>query len=405
MKFKCNECNAIYNKYRSWCKMCGADAICEQKQETFVDDSFPIIYNLADIQDTIRYESSWKEFDNVCGGGIVPGSALLLGGEPGMGKSTILLQLCNKFAGISLYCSGEENISQIQLRCKRLNLKCIKIVTDNNLESIIKLLENIKPQLIVIDSIQTLRSLEDLDIRAITDKLINICKYLNTALILVGHVTKSGELAGPKMLEHLVDAVLTLEGENDTRVLRATKNRFGSTGEIGIFKMTNEGIIEYANATQLFDEYTEPTIGSCIFTAFQGSRAIAVEVQALVNESHFQIPRRSVVGLCYNRLSMILAVIEKYTKISFYNKDVYLNVLNGFKVQDLAAADLSIVIAVLSSALKKAISPNSTAFGELTLIGKIRQPMYINERLKLIEKYQLKQITANTIKEIIELLR
>ena len=404
MNFKCSVCNSVYSKFRRWCKNCGQqDSIIEDKLD-YNNFTVPVIHDIKHIEELIRYTSGSKEFDNVCGGGIVPGSALLLGGEPGMGKSTILSQLCHFLENIAIYCSGEENISQIQLRCQRLNLSNVKAVASNNLESILALIEKIKPSLIVIDSIQTLRSNENLDIKEMTDKVICLCKSLNCSVIFVGHVIKSGELAGPKMLEHLVDVVLTLEGENDTRILRSIKNRFGSTDEIGIFKMTENGIIECNNTTKLFDSYLEPVIGSCVFIAFQGSRAFALEIQALVNDSFLQMPRRSVVGLCYNRLAMILAVLEKYTNLRFANKDIYLNVLSGFKVQDLAAADLPIAIALISSILKKPICPNLAAFGEISLIGNIRTAIHLNDRVKLTEKYQLELFDVQHVKNIISLL-
>lgn len=348
-----------------------------------------------------RFSTGMPELDRVTGGGIVPGSALLISGEPGIGKSTLLLQLAASLARRkkrAIYFSGEEAAAQVRLRAERLGLADADVAlgAETNLANILATLSDGKrADLIVIDSIQTLWS-DQLDaspgtvsqVRAATQSLIRFAKTNGSALLLVGHVTKDGQIAGPKVVEHMVDTVLTFEGDrgHTFRILRATKNRFGATDEIGVFEMAQEGLREVANPSELFLGDRDASVpGSAVFAGVEGTRPILVEIQALVAPSSLGTPRRAVVGWDSNRLSMILAVLEARCGISLAQYDVYLNVAGGLKISE-PAADLAAASALLSSFSNVALPATRVTFGEISLSGAVRASAHMAIRLKEAKK-------------------
>ena len=348
-----------------------------------------------------RFLTGIGELDRVTGGGIVPGSALLIGGEPGIGKSTLLLQLAGSLARLgkrAVYFSGEEAVAQVRLRAERLGLADapVQLGAETNLANILATLNDIKrADLIVIDSIQTLWS-DALDaapgtvsqVRAATQSLIRYAKGAGSALLLVGHVTKDGQIAGPKVVEHMVDAVLSFEGDRGHafRILRAVKNRFGATDEIGVFEMAGSGLIEVTNPSELFlgdREVSAP--GAAVFAGMEGTRPILVEIQALVAPSSLGQPRRAAVGWDANRLSMLLAVLDARCGVSFAQHDVYLNVAGGMKIQE-PAADLAAAAALLSSLQNKPLAATQVFIGEISLSGALRASGHTSARLKEAQK-------------------
>lgn len=348
-----------------------------------------------------RFTTGMAELDRVTGGGIVPGSALLIGGEPGIGKSTLLLQLSASLARAgrrAIYFSGEEATAQVRLRAERLGLAAapVALAAETNLANILATLDaGAKPDLVVVDSIQTLWS-DELDaapgtvsqVRAATQSLIRYAKLEGAALLLVGHVTKDGQIAGPKVVEHMVDCVLSFEGDrgHPFRILRATKNRFGATDEIGVFEMVQQGLREVANPSELFLGDRESSVpGAAVFAGMEGTRPILVEIQALVAPSQLGTPRRAVVGWDSNRLSMILAVLEARCGISLAQHDVYLNVAGGLKITE-PAADLAVASALLSSFSGIALPVQRVSFGEISLSGAVRTSAHTALRLKEAKK-------------------
>jgi len=348
-----------------------------------------------------RFTTGMAELDRVTGGGVVPGSALLIGGEPGIGKSTLLLQLSASIARAGLkavYFSGEEAAAQVRLRADRLGLASapVALAAETNLANILATLDaGAKPDLVVVDSIQTLWS-DELDaapgtvsqVRAATQSLIRYAKLNGSALLLVGHVTKDGQIAGPKVVEHMVDCVLSFEGDrgHPFRILRATKNRFGATDEIGVFEMVQQGLREVANPSELFLGDREASVpGAAVFAGMEGTRPILVEIQALVAPSQLGTPRRAVVGWDSNRLSMILAVLEARCGVSLAQHDVYLNVAGGLKITE-PAADLAVASALLSSFSGIALPPQRVSFGEISLSGAVRTSAHTALRLKEAKK-------------------
>lgn len=348
-----------------------------------------------------RFTTGLSELDRVTGGGIVPGSALLIGGEPGIGKSTLLLQLAASLAAHgrrALYFTGEEASAQVRLRAERLGLSKapVALAAETNLSNILATLEGgPTADLIVIDSIQTLWASE-LDgapgtvgqVRAATQSLIRYAKGAGASLLLVGHVTKEGQIAGPKVIEHMVDTVLYFEGDrgHPYRILRAVKNRFGPTDEIGVFEMVQSGLRQVANPSELFlGDRTETTPGSAVFAGIEGTRPILVEIQALVAQSALGTPRRAVVGWDASRLAMLLAVLDARCGVSFAQMDVYLNVAGGLKIND-PAADLAAAAALLSSRSGAALKKDEVYFGEISLSGAIRPSRHMAARLKEAQK-------------------
>lgn len=353
-----------------------------------------------------RMETGIAELDRVAGGGIVPGSALLIGGEPGIGKSTLLLQLCASLATrgrTTLYFSGEEAAAQVRLRAERLGLSAapVLLASETNLSNILATLaETRHADLIVIDSIQTLWA-DALDaapgtvsqVRAATGSLIRHAKQSGAALLLVGHVTKEGQLAGPKVIEHMVDTVLSFEGDrgHPFRILRAVKNRFGATDEIGVFEMAQAGLKEVANPSELFlGDRDAKAPGAAVFAGVEGTRPLLVEMQALVAPSALGTPRRAVVGWDTNRLSMVLAVLDARCGVSLAQHDVYLNVADGLKITE-PAADLAAAAALLSSLSGAALPSDHVYFGEISLSGAVRASGHMTARLKEAQKLGFKR--------------
>ncbi|NLL63498.1 MAG: DNA repair protein RadA [Ruminococcaceae bacterium] len=356
-----------------------------------------VAQQISDIQSDgeHRYKTGLSEFDRVLGGGIVKGSLILLSGDPGIGKSTILLQI-SEYLGQTLkilYVSGEESSHQIKLRADRLgvNSNNIYIMTETDVEIICDYMEEEKPELVIIDSIQTVM-LSELSsssgsltqVRESTNFIMRYAKELNIPVILVGHVNKDGNIAGPKVLEHVVDAVLYIEGEKNFsyRILRAVKNRFGSTNEIGVFEMLDTGLKQVENPSMMMlSGRPKNSSGSCVACTMEGTRPILAEVQGLSTITNFGIPRRMSNGFDYNRLNMILAVLEKRAGFEFSNMDVYVNVVGGLKLLE-PATDLSVALALVSSIRDVVVPEDILAFGEIGLAGEIRSVSHCEQRIK-----------------------
>ncbi len=407
--FYCSECGARYPKWLGRCEDCGQwNTVIEDirlTKKNILGNGNIKFQEISEKYNKInRIYSGLNEFDRVLGGGAVPGSVILIGGEPGIGKSTILLQILSALSDEynCVYISGEESSEQICLRAERLGLSQsnIRLACETNVESIIHSLDN-NIDFLVIDSIQTLCS-TNIDsipgtlnqLRTCTFSLINFAKTTNTTIFLVGHVTKEGVIAGPKVLEHMVDTVLYFEGErgNSYRILRTVKNRYGSCDELGVFEMSSNGLISVTNPSILFlTQRSENIPGTITFSGIEGSRPILVEVQALVSKSYFSSPRRTVVGWDINRLFMILAVLESKCKISFSDRDVYLSIVGGLKISE-PACDLAVVISLLSARKNLAINNNTCAMGEIGLTGEVRPISKCLERIKEAVKFGFKSI-------------
>ena len=423
-KFVCQSCGAVTSKWSGKCESCGAwNTITEERSNETPPKGKGIkaatkaqkisLTGLSGDSDTPdRTLSGLNEFDRVIGGGFVPGSAILLGGDPGIGKSTILMQAAAALAARGkrvVYISGEEAIAQLRMRAARLGLSDapVQLGAETNVEDIIATLKSEQSDghvdLVIIDSIQTVWSpvIESApgtvsQVRASAQDLIHYAKSADTSLVLVGHVTKEGQIAGPRVLEHMVDTVIYFEGDrgHHFRILRAVKNRFGPTDEIGVFEMRGAGLVEVANPSALFLEAREENVpGSVVFAGLEGTRPLLVEIQALAAPSSLATPRRAVVGWDSNRLSMVLAVLEARCGLSFAGRDVFLNIAGGLKINE-PAADLAVAAALISSICNQPLAPNSVTFGEISLSGAIRPVSQTGLRLK--EAAKLGFNTANT---------
>ena len=433
-QFKCSKCNTSYLKWTGKCEICNSWNTISETKETFeiIESNnygmkkgkiIPFNHFSRIEKKNNKIKSNVSEFDRVMGGGIVNGSATIISGDPGIGKSTLLLQIASKISKNSLkiiYISGEESESQISLRAERLN--CLNdnvlISSSNNLRSIITSLEEQKPNLVIIDSIQTMW-IDSIDsspgtvsqVRSSVLEITNYAKKNNVSVILVGHITKDGQIAGPKLVEHMVDTVLYFEGEKsfNYRILRSIKNRFGPTDEIGVFEMSNFGLLEIKNPSEIFlSERKTEMPGSVVFATIEGTRPLLVEIQALVVKSSFASSRRSIVGWDHARLSMVLAILEARCNINLSSYDVYLNVAGGIKITE-PAADLAVVAALISSFKSKKIEPDTVIFGELSLSGMIRSVPQVNVRLNEIIKLGFKKaiipsLEKNLKKNNLELL-
>ena len=366
-----------------------------------VKKAAPVRLSSVTAADTDRIKTDICELDRVLGGGIVEGSLVLVGGDPGIGKSTLLLQMCYNLAknGNSvLYISGEESLGQIKLRAQRVGEASdnLMVLCETSLDTIENVLENVKPQIVVIDSIQTMYREEVgaapgsvSQVRETTAVLMQLAKGLNISIFIVGHVTKEGVVAGPRMLEHMVDTVLYFEGDKNAayRILRSVKNRFGSTNEIGVFEMRQEGLAEVANPSEyMLTGRPEEASGSVVVCLLEGTRPILVEIQALVCDSNFGMPRRTAAGADYNRVNLLMAVLEKRAGIHLSGSDAYVNIAGGMKVNE-PAMDLGVVMALVSSFRNRPMMENTIVFGEVGLAGEVRavsQPQIrINEAVKL----------------------
>ncbi|MEM7427032.1 MAG: DNA repair protein RadA [Pseudomonadota bacterium] len=404
-KFVCQACGAETRKWAGKCESCGEwNSISEEAVASAQSGSnlprgrkITLTGLQGEIEVPPRLASGMSELDRVTGGGLVPGSALLVGGDPGIGKSTILLQA---LAGLArrgqrvIYISGEESTAQVRLRADRLGVSdaAVLLASETNVPDILATLgDGPAPAAVVIDSIQTLwtPAIESApgtvsQVRATSEALIRFAKQRNTCLVFVGHVTKEGQIAGPKVIEHMVDTVLYFEGErgHQFRILRAVKNRFGATDEIGVFEMSDGGLREVENPSALFmGERDDPAPGSAVFAGMEGTRPLLVEVQALVAPSALGTPRRAVVGWEGSRLSMVLAVLEAHCGVIMAGHDVYLNVAGGMRVRE-PAADLAVAAALVSSLTGAPLPRNSVIFGEVSLSGAVRPVAHGQSRLK-----------------------
>ena len=419
--FSCNACGALHGKWSGRCDACGAwNSIIEEAPLASGPASRTlgasrgkaiVLSDLStDEAPPRRTASGMDEFDRVLGGGLVPASAILIGGDPGIGKSTLLLQATAAFARAGLKClyiSGEEAAAQIRMRAQRLGLTDapVKLAAETNLRDILTTLDQERPDLAVIDSIQTIwaDTVESApgsvsQVRAASHELVNFAKKRGTSVMLVGHVTKDGQIAGPRVVEHMVDTVIYFEGErgHQFRILRAVKNRFGPADEIGVFEMTGAGLQQVANPSALFlSERDKPSSGSVVFAGIEGTRPLLVEFQALVAPSPLGTPRRTVVGWDGGRLAMILAVLEARCGIPFTGLDVYLNVAGGIRINE-PAADLAVAAALLSAREDVALPADTVVFGELSLSGALRPVGQTENRLKEAQKLGFTQAIAPT---------
>ena len=413
--FVCSSCGYESAKWLGKCPACNEwNTFYEEKVAKASDGSFladkksnpakPTSLNSVEAKEAVRISTGVGELDRVLGGGLVKGSLVLLGGEPGIGKSTLILQICNRIKGEGkvLYVSGEESAQQIKIRADRLKIQNedILFLGETDIDVISDEISQMKPKLVIIDSIQTMYSDEISSaagtvsqVREITARIMKICKQQEITTIIIGHVTKEGNIAGPRVLEHMVDTVLYLEGERyfSYRILRGVKNRFGSTNEVGMFEMQNEGMVEITNPSSvLISEREDNPAGSIIVATMEGTRPLLIELQALTTASVFGIPRRSANGIDYNRLTMLMAVLEKKAGLSLGTQDVYLNVVSGIRIIE-PAVDLGVILAVASSFKNVSIPTDVVAIGEVGLTGEVRAVNMIEKRLKEAEKLGFKR--------------
>ncbi|MGB0681794.1 MAG: DNA repair protein RadA [Magnetovibrionaceae bacterium] len=407
-QFVCQSCGATQPKWSGQCETCGA---WNSFQEEALPEAVPKAFgggkgtsgrkiDFVGLEGGAttppRKVTGIGEFDRVTGGGLVPGSALLVGGDPGIGKSTVLLQVTAQLSKSArcAYISGEEAIDQLRLRAARLGLAKapVMLAAATSTRDIVATLDTADaPELVIIDSIQTLYSdgLESApgtvsQVRAASHELIRLAKRRGFCVILVGHVTKEGQIAGPRVLEHMVDTVLYFEGDrgHQFRILRAVKNRFGATDEIGVFEMTDRGLAEVTNPSALFlSERSEDVTGACVFAGLEGTRPMLVEIQSLLNASQLATPRRAVVGWDSNRLAMVMAVLEARAGLSSGGNDVYLNVAGGLRIQE-PAADLAVAASLVSGLTDRPVAPGTVVFGEIGLSGEVRPVAQTEARLK-----------------------
>lgn len=409
----CKNCGASYLRWSGKCETCGEWNTLEEVAGPKVKRELSsgavarglTLQNIS-VNKNSRKNIGINEFDRVLGGGLVTGSIILLGGEPGIGKSTIALQICSQFSdqqNPTLYISGEESANQVKSRLDRIKAGNgnINFVAEIIVENIIATIEEIKPNLVLVDSIQTIYSgdLEALpgSITQVKDsamKLIEAGKRLNIPIIIIGHVTKEGNVAGPKTLEHLVDTVLYLEGEryHNLRILRSIKNRFGATNEVGVFEMGSEGLIELADPSKIFlQERLKGTPGSVITSTLEGNRSFMLEVQGLTTKTVFGYPKRTSSGFDANRLQLLIAILTKRANINLGDRDVYLNIVGGFKISE-PAADLAVCLAIASSYLNKPLDPELSAWGEVGLAGELRNISQLEKRVKEASKMGFSKI-------------
>ncbi len=411
--FFCKECGYESAKWLGQCPGC-------QSWNTFVEEKIKVGAHKTSVKkdavaptsilkattaDESRIKTEIRELDRVLGGGIVKGSLVLVGGDPGIGKSTILLQMCRNLvhAGVdTLYVSGEESAGQIKMRAERLGTfdKDMTLLCDNDMDNISAVIQKSNASVVVIDSIQTV-ALDEISsapgtvsqVREVTARLMQLSKQNNVAIFIVGHVTKEGTVAGPRTLEHMVDSVLYFEGDknNGFRILRGVKNRFGSTNEIGVFNMTDKGLEEVDNPSQMMlNGRPQGVSGSVVVSSLEGSRSILVELQALVCQTNFNMPRRTSVGVDFNRVNLIMAVMEKRAGMNLWGFDAYVSIAGGMKIND-PAIDLGIACAIASSMRNRPVDENTMIIGEVGLAGEIRGVSNIMQRVKEADKLGFKQ--------------
>jgi DNA repair protein RadA/Sms len=432
--YVCNDCGSDYSKWQGQCTDCGAwNTLSEITVSAAKASSSPAtklqgyaggaggqVQTLAeiDLQELPRFSSGAGEFDRVLGGGLVPGSAILIGGHPGAGKSTLLLQtMCYLAANRpALYVTGEESLQQVAMRAQRLGLPTDKLqmLSETHVEAIVNKVQQLKPKVLVVDSIQVVHS-EDVtsapgsvsQVRECAAYLTRFAKQTGTVVFLVGHVTKDGSLAGPKVLEHMIDCSILLEGSADSRfrTLRGQKNRFGAVNELGVFAMTEQGLKEVKNPSAIFlSREEEASSGSVVMVVWEGTRPLLVEIQALVDDSQLANPRRVAVGLEQNRLSMLLAVLHRHGGLQVGDQDVFVNVVGGVKVLE-TSADLALLVAIASSFRNRVLPQDLVVFGEVGLSGEIRPVPSGQERIIEAAKHGFRRAIvpkANLPKQIVE---
>jgi len=414
-RFVCNQCAAVFSQWAGQCTQCGAwNAVTEEgvvssgkntRSGSYANQRSTVTLAQHVVLDReMRMDCGLSELNRVLGGGLVDGSVVLIGGDPGIGKSTLLIQtLANLSSDYkTLYVTGEESLQQVAMRAKRLHLPLtnLHLLAETHVETIISHAQKELPRIIVIDSVQTIFT-DTINsapggvsqVREAAAQLVRFAKMTQTAVFLVGHVTKEGALAGPRVLEHMVDCVLYFEGESDSRfrVIRAIKNRFGAVNELGVFAMTDRGLKEVANPSAIFlSRQPDPTPGSAVMVTWEGTRPMLVEVQALVDEAHGQQAKRVTVGLEHNRLAILLAVLHRHGGIATYDQDVFINVVGGVKVTE-TGSDLALLAAVVSSLRNRIFDSETIIFGEVGLAGEIRPVQSGQERLKEAAKHGFKR--------------
>ena len=414
--FFCSECGNESSKWTGKCLACGAwNTMVEQKivkttssasaAAVIAEKVSPKKLSEIEITEDERTSTGITEFDRVLGGGIVKGSLVLVGGDPGIGKSTLLLQMCRTIKSKStiLYASGEESQKQIKIRAERLKVENpnLMLLSETNMSNITSAVEEYKPEFLIIDSVQTVFCPEIdsapgslTQVREVTMNLMRIAKGNGISVFVVGHVTKEGAIAGPKILEHMVDCVLYFEGENHHfhRILRGVKNRFGSTNEIGVFEMCTNGLEQVENPSKmLLSEMPEGVSGTTVTCTLEGTRPMLAEIQALTTRTNYPSPRRTSSGIEYNKMALIIAVLEKHAKLNLSTQDIYINVAGGMKLDE-PSADLSVAIAIASSVREFIVPTDTVAVGEIGLTGEIRSVTAIDKRITEAEKLGFKRI-------------
>ncbi len=412
--FYCTECGNEQTTWFGVCPACHAGGTCAEaptsKKKAHAHKSLlvndPVTINEVTAKDEERITTGFSELDRVLGGGIVPGGLVLVGGDPGIGKSTLLLQVCQNMANSGLnvlYISGEESLKQIRLRANRMGdfSDSLKLLSETNLETIEATVLDQKPDAVVVDSIQTMYR-EDIgtapgsvgQVRESTNSLMQLAKGENIPIFIVGHVTKEGTVAGPRMLEHMVDTVLYFEGDKQAvyRIIRGVKNRFGSTNEIGVFEMRNDGLNQVLNPSEyMLEGRAKDASGTVVACLMEGTRPMLVEIQALLSRTNFGQPRRTAVGTDYNRVNLLMAVIEKRIGLQMADYDAYVNIAGGMKVNE-PALDLALVMAFISSFKNRVISPDTIVFGEVGLAGEVRAISQAEQRVAEAKKLGFKKV-------------
>ena len=411
--FVCQNCGHKAGKWLGKCPECGEwNSLVEEKAQPVRRNGFSrrdvsaIPFTEIESQDDVRIPSGVTEFDRVLGGGIVPGTLVLIGGDPGIGKSTLLLQVADKLSAagaLVLYVSGEESERQIKLRGERLavDAKNVYLLPETNLENIVKEIERLKPGAIIVDSIQTVFS-SVIDsapgsvsqVREVAHQFLVLAKTRGVPIFLIGHITKEGSIAGPKILEHIVDTVLYFEGErhHNHRIVRAVKNRFGAANEVGVFEMTGAGLMPVANPSQMFlQERPQNVAGSIVTACMEGTRPLLVEIQALVSGTKYGTGRRMTQGLDQNRVALLIAMLEKRAGLQLTGDDVFVNIAGGLEVDE-PAADLGVVTAIVSSFKNVNVDPHTAVFGEIGLTGEVRGAMQASVRAREAQALGFKKI-------------
>lgn len=411
--FFCNECGYESGKWLGKCPSCNnwnsfvEEKVIKDKKHNKAFKEKAEVKKLQDIkvEDSARIDTGYEELNRVLGSGLVEGSITLVGGEPGIGKSTLIMQICNNLAkhGTVLYVSGEESELQVKLRSDRLNISSpnILFLNETNIQEIENIVQSINPKFCIIDSIQTMYDPDTSSVsgsvsqvKEVTSRLMYLAKRKSVTTIVIGHVTKDGVIAGPRVLEHMVDAVLYIEGERffSNRIVRSVKNRFGSTNEIGVFEMCDNGLNEVKNISDIFLSSNESVLpGTTITATLEGNSTILLEVQALTSHSYYNMPRRVANGIDFNRLNMVIAVLEKRCKLSLGTNDIYINVIGGIKINE-PAVDLAIAISIVSS-FKNVVIPNNSVFiAEIGLTGELRSINNIEKRIKEVERLGYKKV-------------